>query len=115
VGGGYILMIILLIIKIFKTKTPLLGNFFARMITTLLDFETDNAKNLKGLKHAVELANQKTDANKIKIKGDLQLLRFTIFEALSKNFISLFKSRKKEKDKTNSTHKIHKTDETDQT
>ncbi len=103
VGGVYILTIILLIIKIFRTKTPIFGNFFARMIATVLDLETDDAKNLKGLKHAGELANQKIDANKIKIKGDLQLLRFTIFEAFFKEFIGLFKSRKKEKDMTGET------------
>lgn len=107
VGGVYVLTIILMIIKIFRTKTPIFGNFFARMIATVLDLETDDAKNLKGLKHAGELANQKIDANKIKIKGDLQLLRFTFFEAFFKEFIGLFKSRKKETDMT------RKTDETD--
>ena len=50
VGGGYILIIILLIIKIFSTKTPLLGNFFAKLIVTVLDLETDEANNLRGLK-----------------------------------------------------------------
>ena len=118
VGGAYILMIILLIIKIFKTKTPLFGNFFARMISTVLDLETEDASNLKGLKHAVELSNQKIDASKIKIKGDLQLLRFTIFEALFKEFIALFKSGKKEKGRTRKAEKEEmtvKTDKTDKT
>ena len=112
VGGVYVLTIILLIIKIFRTKTPIFGNFFARMIATVLDLETDDAKNLKGLKHAGELANQKIDANKIKIKGDLQLLRFTIFEALFKEFFGLFKSGKKEKGKASKTRKTEMNEKT---
>lgn len=121
VGGAYVLLIILLIIRIFKSKTPLFGNFFARMISTVLDLDTEDANNLKGLRHAGELANQKIDANKIKIKGDLQLLRFTIFEALFKEFIGLFKSRKKDKgadgqtEKAKMTKKTSKTDKTDNT
>lgn len=115
VGGAYILLIILLIIRIFKSKTPLFGNFFARMISTVLDLETEDANNLKGLRHAGELAHQKIDANKIKIKGDLQLLRFTIFEALFKEFVGLFKSRKKEKGKARKARKTEMTDKTDKT
>jgi energy-coupling factor transporter transmembrane protein EcfT len=99
VGGAYILTIILLIVKIFRTKTPLLGNFFARLIVTVLDLETDDVKDLQGLKDASELTRQKIDVNQIKIKGNIQLLRYTIFEALFKEFIGLFKTRKKEKDK----------------
>jgi len=115
VGGVYILTIILLIIKIFRTKTPLFGNFFARMISTVLDLDTEDANNLKGLKHAGELANQKIDANKIKIKGDLQLLRFTIFEALFKEFIGLFKSRKKEKGTASKAKKAEMNEKSDET
>ena len=110
VGGAYVLLIILLIIRIFKSKTPLFGNFFARMISTVLDLDTEDANNLKGLRHAGELANQKIDANKIKIKGDLQLLRFTIFEAFFKEFIALFKSGKKEKGKADSKDKTENPD-----
>jgi len=97
VGGSYILIIILLIVKIFRTKTPLLGNFFARLIVTVLDLETDDAKDLQGLKDASEKSRQKIDVNQIKIKGNIQLLRYTIFEALFKEFIGLFKPKKKEK------------------
>lgn len=96
VGGVYILTIILLIIKIFRTKTPILGNFFARLIVTVLDIETDEANSLKGLKDAGEKTRQKIDVNQIKIKGNIQLLRYTIFEALFKEFIGLFKPKKKE-------------------
>ena len=99
VGGTYILVIILLIVKIFRTKTPLLGNFFARLIVTVLDLETDDARDLQGLKDAGEKTRQKIDVNQIKIKGNIQLLRYTIFEALFKEFIGLFKTRKKEKEK----------------
>lgn len=105
VGGAYVLLIILLLIRIFKSKTPLFGNFFARMISTVMDLDTADANNLKGLRHAGELANQKIDANKLKIKGDLQLLRFTIFEALFKEFFALFKSGKKEKGADRKTEK----------
>lgn len=99
VGGAYVLIIILLIIKIFRTKTPLLGNFFARLIVTVLDLETDEANNLKGLKDAGEKTRQNIDVNQIKIKGNILLLRYTIFEALFKEFVGLFKPRKKEKAK----------------
>ena len=97
VGGAYILLIILLTIKIFKTKTPLLGNFFARMIVTILNVETDDVDDLQGLKDAGEKTKQKIDINQIKLKTHLQLLRYTIFEALFKEFLALFKTRKKEK------------------
>lgn len=99
VGGGYVLIIILLIIRIFRTKTPLLGNFFARMIATVLDLESDEANNIKGLKDAGKKTRQNIDVNQIKIKGNIQLLRYTIFEALFKEFVGLFIPRKKEKSK----------------
>jgi len=106
VGGTYILVIILLIVKIFRTKTPLLGNFFARLIVTVLDLETDDARDLQGLKDAGEKTRQKIDVNHIKIKGNIQLLRYTIFEALFKEFIGLFKPKKKEKAKEKAQEKV---------
>ena len=106
VGGVYVLTIILLIIKIFRTKTPILGNFFARLIVTVLDIETDEANSLKGLKDAGEKTRQKIDVNQIKIKGNIQLLRYTIFEALFKEFIGLFKPKKKGKVKEKAQEKV---------
>lgn len=106
VGGTYILIIILLIVKIFRTKIPLLGNFFARLIVTVLDLETDDAKDLQGLKNASEKSRQKIDVNQIKIKGNIQLLRYTIFEALFKEFIDLFKPKKKEEAKEKVKEKV---------
>jgi hypothetical protein len=99
VGGAYILSIVLLIIKIFRTKTPLLGNFFARLIVTVLNIETDEATSLNGLKNASERTRQNIDVNQIKLKSHLQLLRYTIFETLFKELIALFKTKKKEKSK----------------
>ncbi|TFH25687.1 MAG: hypothetical protein E4H10_09090 [Bacteroidia bacterium] len=78
-----------------------MGNFFARLIVTVLDLETEKARNLQGLKDAGELTRQNIDVNQIKIKGNIQLLRYTIFEALFKEFIGLFKTKKKEKVKEN--------------
>ena len=97
VGSAYFLIIILLIVKIFRTKTPLLGNFFARLIVTLLDLEIDDSKDLQGLKVASEKSRQKIDVNQIKIKGNIQLLRYTIFEAFFKELLALFKPKKKAK------------------
>ena len=99
VGGVYVLLIILLIINIFRTKTPLLSNFFARMIVTVLNLDTEEARSLQGLKDAGEKTQQSIDLNQVKIKGHFKLLRYTLFEALLKEFLGLFKSRKKGKEK----------------
>ena len=99
VGGAYVLVIILLIVKIFRTKIPLLSNFFARLITAVLDVETGESGGLAGLKDAGEKTRQSIDLQQVKIKGHFRLLRYILIEALLKEFLGLFRSRKQEKSK----------------
>lgn len=95
VGAAYILAIILMIVKIFRTKTPLMANFFAKLIVTVLDPDSHEATDLKGLKDAGELSRRNIDLNQIKIKGHFQSLRYTLFETIFKEFVALFKTRKR--------------------
>ncbi len=95
VAGFYFIIIALLIIKILKSKTPLLTNLFVKLIVFVLNIDVKQTKTLKGLKLEKEMVNEKLDSGKEKIKTDVQLLRYSFMEGLFKEFLALFIGKKK--------------------
>jgi len=97
VGGLYLLVIILLIVKIFRTHTPLFANLFVKLIAVVLELESDQAKSVKGLKRESEHIREKIETDKTKIEADFQLLRYSILDTIFKEILGLFTFRKKAK------------------
>jgi len=95
VGGVYILAIGLLIRRIVKSQTPLLTNLLVRFLVFALDIDVSQPNNLKGLQREHELINEKLDSGKVKIKADVQLLKYSFMEGLLKGFTGLFLGKKK--------------------
>ncbi len=96
VGGLYVLLTLLLLIRIIRSKTPLMANFFSRLVTSILGVKHDGSNDLKGLRHTSDKLQQKIDSGQDLIKVDLQLLRYSIFENLLKEILLWFSGRKKE-------------------
>ena len=95
-GGLYVLLTILLLLRIILSKTPFMANFFSRLIAVILGVKHDGTKDLKGLRHSSEMLQQKIDSGQDLIKADLQLLRYSIFENILKEILLWFSGRKKE-------------------
>ena len=95
-GGLYVLLTILLLLRIILSKTPFMANFFSRLIAGILGVKHDGSNDLKGLRHSSDKLQQKIDSGQELIKTDLQLLRYSIFENILKEILGLFKGRKKE-------------------
>lgn len=95
-GGLYVLLTILLLLRIILSKTPFMANFFSRLIAGILGVKLDGTKDLKGLRHSSEMLQQKIDSGQDLIKADLQLLRYSIFENILKEILLWFSGRKKE-------------------
>lgn len=95
VAGFYFMIIALLIIKVLKSKTPLLTNLFVKLILFVLNIDVKQTKTLKGLGLEKEMVNEKLDSGKEKIKTDVQLLRYSFMEGLLKEFLGLFSKKKK--------------------
>ncbi len=95
-GGLYVLLTILLLLRIILSKTPFMANFFSRLIAGILGVKLDGTSDLKGLRHSSEMLQQKIDSGQDLIKADLQLLRYSIFENILKEILGLFSGRKKE-------------------
>jgi len=95
-GGLYVLLTILLLLRIILSKTPFMANFFSRLIAGILGVKHDGTNDLKGLRHSSEMLQQKIDSGQDLIKVDLQLLRYSIFENFLKEILGLFSGRKKE-------------------
>ena len=96
VTGFFILLITSLIFRIIKTKTPLLSNLFAKIIISVFELDINQAKNIKGLRFEGETAKNKIETDKIKIKANVQMLRYVIMEALFREFFGLFSSKQKD-------------------
>jgi hypothetical protein len=94
-GGLYVLLTILLLLRIIISKTPFMANFFSRLIAGILGVKHDGTNDLKGLRHSSEMIQQKIDSGQDLIKADLQLLRYSIFENILKEILGLFSGRKK--------------------
>ncbi|MCK5691364.1 MAG: phage holin family protein [Bacteroidales bacterium] len=95
-GGLYVLLTILLLLRIIISKTPFMANFFSRLIAGILGVKHDGTNDLKGLRHSSEMIQQKIDSGQDLIKADLQLLRYSIFENILKEILGLFSGRQKE-------------------
>ena len=95
-GGLYVLLTILLLLRIILSKTPFMANFFSRLIAGILGVKHDGSNDLKGLRHSSDKLQQKINSGQELIKTDLQLLRYSIFENILKEILGLFKGRKKE-------------------
>jgi len=96
VGGLYVLLTLLLLLRIIRSKTPLMANFFSRLVTGILGVKHDGSNDLNGLRHSCDILKQKIDSGQELIKVDLQLLRYSIFENLLKEILGWFTGRKKE-------------------
>ena len=99
-GGLYVLLTILLLLRIILSKTPFMANFFSRLIAGILGVKHEGTNDLKGLRHSSEMIQQKIDSGQDLIKADLQLLRYSIFENILKEILGLFSGRKKESKST---------------
>ncbi len=97
IAGLYLLGIILLIVKIFKSSTPLFTNLFVRLIILVMDIDADHATNIKGLKKEQEQIKEKIETDKTKIEADFQIIRYNIMGSIFNEILGLFTSRKKEK------------------
>jgi hypothetical protein len=95
-GGLYVLLTILLLLRIILSKTPFMANFFSRLIAGILGVKHDGTNDLKGLRHSSEMLQQKIDSGQDLIKVDLQLLRYSIFENFLKEILLWFGGRKQE-------------------
>jgi hypothetical protein len=96
VTGFFLLLIAFLIFKIIKTKTPLLSNLFAKIIISVFDLDINQAKNIKGLRFESETTKNKIETDKIKIKANVQMLRYVIMESFFREFFGLFSSKQKD-------------------
>jgi len=98
VGGFYLLAIILLIVKIFSSHTPLFANFFVKLIVAVLNIDSDQSKSIKGLRKERENLRQKIETDKTKIEADFQILRYELITSIFQEIVGLFTSRKKVKE-----------------
>lgn len=110
VSGIYILVILVILMNMRKTKKPLLSNAIAKSIAAVFDIESTRPLDLDGLEMEKELAKEKISSNKDKIDTSLQLLRYSLMESLIKEFFGLFSSKKKDEspDEDESDQKLDK-------
>lgn len=94
VGGLYLLVIILLIVKIFRTHTPLFSNLFVKLIVVVMNIDSDQAKSVEGLKREGKHIKEKIETDKTKIEADFQVLKYTIIGSVIKEIMGLFTFRK---------------------
>jgi len=97
IGSLYLLAIIWLIVKIFRTSTPLFTNLFVRLIVLVMDIDTDHANNIKGLKKEQEHIKEKIETDKTKIEADFQILQYNIMGSIFNEILGFFTSKKKAK------------------
>jgi hypothetical protein len=93
VSGLYIMVILIILMNMRKTKKPLLSNTIAKSIARVFDIEEDRPLDLAGLEIEKELLREKISSNKDKFDISLQLLRYSLMEYLFKEFFGLFKSK----------------------
>ncbi len=99
VGGVYLLVIVLLVIRMIRMRSPLFFSFFIRLAVTVLNVDLDETPDSQGIKLAEEKVRHRIDTHRLKIKSEVQLLRFSFLESLFKEFIGLFKSTRTSKKK----------------
>lgn len=97
VGSLYLGAIIYLIIKIFRTSTPLFTNIFVKLIILVMDIDTVQAQNVKELRKEQEYIRGKIDMDKSQIEADYNILRSNIMGTIMKELLGIFTSKKKTK------------------
>lgn len=95
VAGVYLLFIVLLVIRMLRSKTPLFSNLLVKLIVFVLDVDVTKDGSLDGLTQEKVKINEQLDSHKEKIKTDIQLLRYTLLESLLNEFLALFTRKKK--------------------
>ncbi len=113
IASLYLLAIILLIVKIFKTSTPLFTNLFVKLIVLVMDIDSGHANNVKGLKKEQEHIKERIETDKSKIEADFQVLQYSIMGSIFKEIIGLFTSKKEAKAAPHKKEKRQKEDESD--
>jgi len=103
VTGIYLLTIVFLLIKIFRTKTPLFSNLFVKLIVTVMNIDLDQSGSIKGLKKEHEQVQHKIDADMTKIEADFQILKHGIIGNFLKEFLGVFSPRKKKQESGSAT------------
>ena len=98
VGSLYLLWIVFLIVKIFRTNTPLFANLFVKLIISVFNIDSDQSNSINGLKKEGEYIKHKIETDKTKIEADFQILRYTIMGSIFKEILGLFTSKKKAKE-----------------
>jgi hypothetical protein len=102
VGGVYMVVIGLLVVRMVRMKTPLFFSFFVKLVVTVLNIDLVETPDKQGIKLAEEKVRHRIDTNRIKIKSQVQLFRFTFLESLIKEFLGIFKFSKTSSKKENS-------------
>lgn len=97
IASLYLLAIILLIVKIFRTSTPLFTNLFVKLIVLVMEIDTGYPKNITGLKKEKEHMKEKIETDKSKIEADFHILRYNIMGSVFSEIMAFFISKKKEK------------------
>jgi hypothetical protein len=70
--------------------------------------QIDQSHSIEGLKNEEDNLQHKIDSGKIKIKSEVQLLRYSLLEGLINEFFSLFSRRKKSTSEKPATEKTAK-------
>lgn len=97
VSGLDIAVVILILLKIKKSGSPLFVNFFVKFILPLLSIETNQNKDIEGLRIESENVKEKIESEKKVFIAHSQLLKYTILEDLLKEVTQMFTSKKKTK------------------
>jgi ABC-type multidrug transport system fused ATPase/permease subunit len=100
ISGLYLLISLVVIIKVIRTKTPLFANIFSLFISTILNIETDQEKNLKGIRLEDEHLKNKIETSKEKMKSNFELLKYAFIEEILSGFFKFFTSNDKNKKPT---------------
>jgi hypothetical protein len=95
VAAFYLLVIVLIVVRIMVSKTPLMANLFARFVISVLDIDIDHEKSIKGLKLENKKVKEKIESDKTLIKSDFEILRYSLLGSLLQGFLGLFKTAKK--------------------
>lgn len=99
VSGLYILVILVILIRMRKTKRPLLSNAIARSLASVFEVESKHSLDLDGLEIEKEIVQEKINTNKEKINTGLQLLRYSLIEQFFEELFKIFSKKKEPSDK----------------
>lgn len=97
VGSVYLIVIILIMNRMLRKKSPFFFGFFIRLVVMVLDIDLEEPADAQGIKLAEEKVKHRIETGQVKVKSQVHLLRYTFFESLLKEFIGIFKPSRKEK------------------